>query len=63
MSFLSRFVKVDYEKVAKELDPSKSYILVVPKDLDPQELVDSGWFEGQNVFIVQADKMKIVEFG
>lgn len=63
MSFLSKIFKPDYEKVAKELDPEKSYILVVPKDLDPVKLANTGWFEDLNVFIVQADKMKIVELG
>jgi len=63
MSFLSKIFKPDYEKVAKELDPNKSYILVVPKDVDPAKLVDTGWFEDLNVFIVQADKMKIMELG
>jgi len=55
--------KTDFEKVAKEMSPDKSYILVIPEGMDPVDLIKTTWFDDKNVFIVQANKLTLLELG
>lgn len=62
--FLKRKSSKDrLEEVALELKKDRHYIIVVPDDIDPQDLLESGFFDDYNVFVVQADRLTVMEIG
>ena len=63
-NFLKRKSTKDYLKeVAVELREDRHYIIVVPDDTEPQDIMDTGFFENYSVLIVQAGKLTIMEIG
>ncbi len=61
-SFLKRKSTKDLlEEMVVELHKDRHYIIVVPEDADPVDIVDSGFFDDYSVFIIQANKLTILE--
>lgn len=51
------------EDIVVELDPEKSYFIVVPDDVDLEDIQRTKFFEGLHVFVMQAKNVKVVEMG
>lgn len=60
--FLRRKSSKDrFKEMTIELNKDRHYIIIVPSDTNPDELMKTGFFDEYSVFIIQADKLTIME--
>ena len=49
------------KEVAIELQKGHHYVIIVPADANPDEILDTGFFDDFNVFLIQANRVTIME--
>ena len=60
--FLKRKSSKDrLQKLAVELQKGHHYVIIVPADVNPDELLETGFFDDFNVFLIQANRVTIME--
>ncbi len=63
-SFLKRKSSKDLLKeMAVELKEDSHYIIVIPEDANPDDFLDTGFFDDYSVFIINANKLTVLEIG
>jgi len=62
--FLKRKSTEDLLKeMAVELKEDSHYIIVIPEDANPDDFLDTGFFDDYSVFIINANKLTVLEIG
>lgn len=62
LDFLKKKSSMDrLRETALELTEGRHYVIIVPEDTDPDQLLETGFFDNFNVLIIQADRITVLE--